>query len=137
MTEDFIDGGASPSPGAPALSFDGGYFLCAEPVPPRARARSSSGKKYVYRGTYARALDAGELRVPACAIFFAREGRDVDYARERAGLVLGSALGVGPRTLEVDASRRLPDAGPDERALPMLVEEDVGVSLEDALRGAP
>lgn len=137
MTEDFIDGGASPSPGAPALSFDGGYFLCAEPVPPRARARSSSGKKYVYRGTYVRALDAGELRVPACAIFFAREGRDVDYARERAGLVLGSALGVGPRTLEVDASRRLPDAGPDERALPMLVEEDVGVSLEDALRGAP
>lgn len=137
MTEDFIDGGAEPPAGACAISFDGGYFLCAEPVPSRARACSSSGKKYVYRGTYVRALDGGELRVPACAIFFAREGRDVDYARERTGLILGSALGVGPRTLEVDASRRLPDAEPGERALPMLVEEDVGVSLEDALRGAP
>lgn len=137
MTEDFIDGGAGSFARACAISFEGGYFLCAQPVPSRARACSSSGKKYVYRGTYVRALDRGELRVPACAIFFSREGRDVDYARERAGLILGSALGVGPRTLEVDASRRLPDAGPGERPLPMLVEEDAGVSLEDALRGVP
>lgn len=137
MTEDLIDGGAPASADARAISFDGGYFLCAQPVPARARARSSSGKKYVYHGTYVHARDSGGHGVPACAVFFAREGRDVDYARERAGLVLGSALGVGPRTLEVDARRRLPDAGPGDRALPMLVEEDVGVSLEDALRGAP
>lgn len=137
MTEDLIDGGPVSLAPAHSVSFDGGYFLFAEPLPSRGQARSSSGKKYVYRGVYVRISGSREIRTPACAVYFARETGGIDYARERLGLALGGALGVGPRTLEADARRRLPDAGNGEEPLALLIEEDAGVSLEDALRGAP
>lgn len=140
MTEDFIEVEEDVSaclPGTPVLSFPEGFFSFRQPLPTRGEARSGSGKKLVYRGTYVRVTGGVELKVPACAVFFVREGADLDYARERVGLMLGSAMGVGPRILEAEARRRLPDAAVGETPHVLLIEEDAGVSLEDALCGAP
>lgn len=135
MTEDFIDGGTLEDAGMSVLSFANGYFHFAGDVPTREKARSSSGKKYVFRGIYVRRLGGREVRTPACAVYFAPERGELGYTRERMGLTLGGALGVGPRILEADARRCLPDASAGEGELALLIEEDAGVSLESALRG--
>lgn len=134
MTEDLIDCGPFEETPVSAISFANAYFRIFGRVPSRDEAISGSGKKYVYRGTYVCHVGSYEVRVPACAVYFAREKRGLDYARERVGLAVGSALGVGPRVLESDALRPLPDACEGDCALPLIVEEDAGVSLEDVLR---
>lgn len=135
MTEAFMDGGAFGEVGALVLSFEDGYFRFAGSGLSREGARSSSGKKYVYRGTHVRRHGGREVRTPACAVYFSHERGELGYARERMGLTLGGALGVGPRILEADVRRRLPDATEGEEGLALIVEEDAGVSLEAVLRG--
>lgn len=137
MTEDFIECDVPVRVGVSALSFDSGFFSFAEPLPSREEARSSSGRKYVYPGVYERVRGARSQRLPACAVYFGGERPEIDYARERAALALGALSGVGPRVLETDALRKLPDAAEGESSLALLVEEDAGVSLEEALDGAP
>lgn len=131
MTEFFVDDGRL-DPGAAELSFEEGSFVFGEPLPAAELARSSSGKKLVYRGVYLRRDGDATLRLPARAIFFDR-GSQLDYARERNGLTLGALLGIGPRMLEADTLRPVP--GGSGAPVPVIVEEDAGVSLEDALRG--
>lgn len=139
MTEDLLDcepldAGAVFGAGHGGLiSFADGYFEFAGDL-----ACASSEKKCVYRGTHVRCLGSREVRTPACAVYFWGADAGRNYARERIGLTLGGALGVGPRILEADARRSLPGADESERALALLVEEDAGVSLEAALSdGAP
>lgn len=129
-----------------SISFKDAWFVFAEPVQDAASARSSSGQKLVYRGTYTRKTGACTRSVPAVAIYF--DGPATDYARECVGLTMANALGVAPRALEMDCQRPLPYShGPsgtvvvDELAsaqlFPLIVEEDAGVTLHDALLGAP
>lgn len=132
MTEFYVDGGLSER-GVAGISFEEGAFIYDEPLPSPEFARSSSGKKLVYRGVYIRRAGLSELHFPARAIFFDR-GNQLDYARERNGLTLGALLGIGPQLLEVDALRPVP--GGSGALVPVIVEEDAGVSLDDALRGA-
>lgn len=132
MTGAFFDCGEI-HPGAAALSFEKGAFVFEEPLPPEHLARSSSRKKLVYRGVYMERGDRTDRSIPARAIFFDRTS-PLDYSRERSGLTLGALLGIGPRLLEADELRPVP--GASDAASPVIVEEDAGVSLEDALKGA-
>ncbi len=76
---------------------------------------------------------------PAVAACFTASA--LDFGVEFASLARLSALGVGPRVLgwaeipRTDVERT--EAADAQTAVPVLVEEDVGVSLFDALHGAP
>ena len=139
MTEDLIDGVAvMPTAAlAHAIPFADGTFYLAGAASLSGRGGSESRKKRVYRGTYVRGEGARRFETPACAVYFVRDGGGADYARELLGLAQAGALGVGPRTLEADAWRRLPGAEDGGPKFPLVVEEDAGVSLADALAGAP
>lgn len=139
MTEDLVDGVAvMPTAAlAHAIPFADGAFYLAGAASLSGQGGSESRKKRVYRGTYVRGEGARRFETPACAVYFVRDGGGADYARELLGLAQAGALGVGPRTLEADAWRRLPGAEDGGPKFPLVVEEDAGVSLADALAGAP
>ena len=72
---------------------------------------------------------------PAVAVCFTAS--PVDFGVELASLTRLSALGVGPRVLGWAELARVEVEDDGAGTVPVLVEEDVGVSLFDALHGAP
>ena len=93
----------------------------------------SSARKRAYRGHFTM---AGGPTVQAFAVFFSPD-EPVSFARELASLERNHMLGVGPKILCLcEGLERFRDAGGIEGDMvtcPVIVEEDVGISLNRAL----
>lgn len=86
----------------------------------------SSGVKRIYRGRYD-AFDG--IEHDAIAVVFTTD-RARRFGMETATLARNGLLDVGPRVFELLAGRLDEEDPPDS---PVIIEEDAGVSLEDAI----
>ena len=113
---------------ADVLSFDGGFFAFdgTEPL-------ASSGNKLVYPGTYTETAGKAPCVLPAVAVYFLSAEA---HARELSNLKVAALLGVGPKLLATGYAYPLPARDTPE-CRPVLVEENAGTSLKDALDGKP
>ena len=94
---------------------------------------SSGDRKWPYRGTFYSQRGIEGEGTPAVALFYSPDNR-LAFGRESAALSQGTLLGVGPRLFAIGVG--IPPGISEGRICNVVIEEDVGISLADALQGA-
>ena len=110
------------TPANPVLKGRRGVFRAEEGVQPLV----SSGVKRIYRGSY-EAFDG--IVHDAIAVVFSKD-QARRYGMETATLARNGLIDVGPRVFELLTGRITEADAPDS---PVIIEEDAGISLEDAI----
>ena len=129
MTEKFFSDGRVTHCTTSSISFEDGYFIYDEE---NGRC-SSSGRKKIYKGSFSYSEKFGGYTIPAIAVFFISDDIS-DYVRELQGMVDAEHIGTGPRLIKSNVYRALPDS---KTNLPLIIEEDAGISLDEVLDGTP
>lgn len=106
----------------PVLKGRRGVFRAEEGAQPLV----SSGVKRIYRGSY-EAFDG--IVHDAIAVVFAKD-QARRYGMETATLARNGLIDVGPRVFELLTGRITEADAPES---PVIIEEDAGISLEDAI----
>lgn len=110
------------APADPVLKGRRGVFRADEGAAPLV----SSGVKRIYRGSY-EAFDG--ITHDAIAVVFSKD-QARRYGMETATLARNALIDVGPRVFELITGRITEEDAPDS---PVIIEEDAGISLEDAI----